>query len=540
MRYKTKITVSVVMLAASVVAMGMILYWGADRAQYNLERAHHAHEEYAAYLSLSAETFRLFKQIRRDLMDGEGETQLDVNLAKIRLQRELERIDAEIQAEFALGLRDGEKDEETLRLASLTEQIGLALDEVTEVERLLSIGERERAVALLSSTLEQRIDGQVSAIIESGLADEREEVNEANAVTDALTGRLRTTASIAIVGATSFAVLSIWLLLAQLRKPLRELEEGTKRLAEGALDYRIEVVGTDEFAALADHFNAMAGQLSHQRQALDDARRNLERQVAERTLELRHANEQLSQRDELRSQFFADISHELRTPITAMRGVAEVAIRTKQDHQSVYVSALKRVVDLSGQLTRLVNDLFLVARSDAGALDLRRMPLDVETVVMTVVEDMQPLYADEGATLQVETTNRSMIVAGDRERLRQVFSILVDNALKHGPKGVETRIKLKLQDKRAIVEVIDNGPGIDARQVNKIFDRFYRGNRGSGPSDGCSGLGLPIAKSLVEAHGGDIEIESAAGAGAAFTVSLPLVPAASLAGKDLSDEREAV
>lgn len=540
MRYKTKVTLCVGMLAGSVIAMAAVLYWGADRAQYNLDRSQRAHEEYAAYLALSAETFRLFKQIRRDLMDGEGETRFDVVLARQRLVQKLDEIESATEAERALGLREGETYEEEQRLAALKEQIGIALSEVTEVEQLLSAGARDRAIALLSSTLEHRIDRQVSAIIDAGLADEREEVAEAQEVTSELTRQLRWVALAAIIGATGFAVFAVLLLLARLRKPLADLEEGTRKIADGVFDHSIDIDGSDEFAALGCHFNGMAAQLGQQRRALEDARRNLERQVAERTVELRHANEQLSQRDEMRSRFFADISHELRTPITAMRGLAEVALRARQDRETSYRTALGRVVDVSDQLTRLVNDLFLIARSESGALDLQKAPVDLQKVASAVAEDLRPLYAEAGATLEVEAPDGPMPVAGDRERLRQVFTILIDNALKHGPKGVTTRIRLAIDGQRCRAEVIDDGEGIAAQELDKIFDRFYRGNRGKEASASNSGLGLPIAKSLVQAHRGEIRVESEVGRGTVFTICLPLLTTVDIADDGPAGEREAV
>ena len=538
MRYKTKVTLSVAMLALSIVAMAAVLYWGAERAQYNLERSRLAHQEYSGYLALSAETFRLFKRIRRDLMDGEGQTKFDVELAKKRLLDRLGTIRSKIEAEREVGFRAGEQDDETARLAALTEQINIALNEVAEVERLLRTGERDNAVTLLSTTLEDRVDRQIGAIIDAGLADELEEVMDAEAATNALAQQLRWTALVAIISAASFAVISIWLLLGRLRRPLEALVEGTKKISDGSFSHNIDVAGADEFADLATHFNAMAVQLGNQRSAIDDARRNLEKQVADRTVELRHANEQLSQRDEMRSRLFADISHELRTPITAMRGLAEVALRTRKDHESVYRGALGRIVDVSGQLTRLVNDLFLIARSDAGALDMQKAEVDLGAVVKAVVHDMQPLYEKAGATLRFETPEQPVTVAGDKERLRQLLTILTDNALKHGTDDVEATIRLTASGGRCSIDVVDNGHGIEARELGRVFDRFYRGNRSNKPSNMGGGLGLPIAKSLVQAHGGEIGVKSELGKGAVFTVSLPLINSTGTTDGMLSGQTE--
>ena len=526
------------MLALSVIAMAAVLYSGADRAQYNLDRSRLAHQEYSAYLELSAETFRLFKRIRRDLMDGEGTTRLDVDLAKSRLLSRLDTIRSKIEAEREVGFRTGEPDDETSRLTALTEQINTALNEVAEVERLLRTGQRDEAITLLSTTLEDRVDRRIGTLIDAGLADELEEVMDAEGATNALARQLRWTAMIAIVSAVSFAVISIWLLLGRLRRPLEALVEGTKKISGGSLDHSIDVTGADEFADLATHFNAMAVQLGNQRAAIDDARRNLEQQVADRTVELRHANEQLSQRDEMRSRLFAEISHELRTPITAMRGLAEVALRAKKDHQTVYKTALGRVVDVSSQLTRLVNDLFLIARSDAGALDMQKAAVDLNAVAQAVKRDMQPLYENAGATLRLEHPEQPVIVAGDKERLRQLLTILTDNALKHGTGDVQATIKLTASDEHCSIDVIDNGHGIEARELGRVFDRFYRGNRSSNPSNKGGGLGLPIAKSLIQAHGGEIGVTSELGKGAVFTITLPLMSGPGAAESASSDQPE--
>ena len=540
MRYKTKVTLSVAMLALSVIAMAAVLYSGADRAQYNLDRSRLAHQEYSAYLALSAETFRLFKRIRRDLMDGEGTTRFDVELAKTRLLDRLGAIRSKIEDERELGFRKGETDDETSRLANLTEQINTALNEVAEVEKLLRTGKRDEAITLLSTTLEDRVDRKISALIDAGLADELEEVMDAEAATNALAHQLRWTAIIAIVSAVTFAVISIWLLLGRLRRPLEALVEGTKKISDGSFDHSIDVAGADEFADLATHFNAMAVQLGNQRAVIDDARRNLEQQVADRTVELRHANEQLSQRDEMRSRLFAEISHELRTPITAMRGLAEVALRAKKDHKTVYKGALGRIVDVSSQLTRLVNDLFLIARSDAGALDMQKAAVDLNAIARAVSHDMQPLYQKAGAALRLELPEHPVIVAGDKERLRQLLTILTDNALKHGTGDVQATIKLTAAGEHCSIDVIDNGHGIEAREIGRVFDRFYRGNRSNNPSNKGGGLGLPIAKSLVQAHGGEIDVASELGKGSVFTITLPLMSDPGAAESAISEQPEVV
>lgn len=521
MLFKTKISLCLFILTVAVIASAGLLYWGTGRAAYNLERSHLASEELAVYLSLSAETYRVFKQIRRDMMDGSGEPRFDLQVAKGRFEHELTQLKTEIERELALPARHNEDNRELQRLADLTTEIDAALNEVTTAQELLRAGQRGEALALLSATLETRIDGRVSNIIDAGLIDEREEVAEAKAEADALIRKLRQVATLTALLAAVFTIGATWFLLRYLRGPLEALSEGTSRIAAGHLDHRIHLPGRDEFAALAQRFNSMAVDLKRQHQALESARDSLEKTVAQRTDELRQSNKRLENRDEMRRQFFADVGHELRTPITIIRGEAEVALRSRKEREQVYGAALKRIVDVTSQLTHLVNDLFLMARSQAGTVDMRKEAVRLNDLVLAVTEEMRTSALERDADLESDLPDTPVMVRGDTARLRQLLVILIDNALQHGQTGIRVCTGLAVAKNAVTLSVSDTGPGITEPDLDSVFERFYRGNKAAQRSAGGTGLGLPIAKTIVTAHGGQITVESKLGAGTTFRIQMP-------------------
>jgi len=511
-------------MAAALIGSAGILYWGTGRAAYNLERSNLAHEELASYLSLSAQTYRIFNKVRRDMVEGSGVPTADLQIAKVAFKDELAKLKAKIDLELQLPPRQRENSEELERLTGLTTEIDLALEEVTAAQALIEAGQRETAIVLLSTMLETRIDGRVGEIIDSGLADEREEVAEAKAATDALISNLRLIAWATAILAALFAAGAIWFLLRHLRAPLMALSEGTSRIAAGHLDHRIQVTGHDEFANLARRFNNMAGDLKQQRISLEAARDSLENTITERTAELRKANRHLENRAEMRRQFFADVGHELRTPITVIRGEAEVALRTKTSgREKIYRRALEHVVEVSGQLTNLVNDLFLIARSQAGSVDMRKEPVDLKALVEAVTEELQIFATEKGAELCCEVSAAPIMAKGDGARLRQLLMILIDNAIQHCQKDVCVKTILKIENDIVDLCVRDTGPGISEADLENLFERFYRGNSAGRASASGSGLGLPIAKTIVNAHGGRIFVESKVGVGTDFCIHLPLI-----------------
>ena len=221
-------------------------------------------------------------------------------------------------------------------------------------------------------------------------------------------------------------------------------------------------------------------------------------------------------------RFTADASHELRTPLTALRTEVEVALNkplSLAEHQHLLGSVLEDLAWMS----RLTDQLLTLSRRDAGVEHLTPAPVNLHSLLSGVVDALRPLAESRGVRLQFDA-EPAVEVAGDEGRLRQVFINLLDNALKYTPEGGAVTMRVQQQGDAGVVTVADTGVGIAPEHLPHVFDRFYRVDKARTRAEGGTGLGLSIAQSIVQAHGGRIEMTSAVGHGTVFTVILPQEP----------------
>jgi two-component system, OmpR family, sensor histidine kinase CiaH len=225
-----------------------------------------------------------------------------------------------------------------------------------------------------------------------------------------------------------------------------------------------------------------------------------------------------TQRLALRRQreFAADASHELRTPLTVIRSSVEYLGRHRSEPVAAVGDALEDITAEVDQLSTLVEDLLLLARSDSGAVELDRLPLDLGDVAGEAASTMAQPAADRNVRIVVDPEPAA--VTGDPVRLRQLVAILVDNAIRHSPAGGEVRVAVRADGRSSDLSVEDDGPGIRPEDLPRVFDRFWRA---PGAPPGGTGLGLAIAQWIVERHGGRIAVINRAGGGARFDVHLP-------------------
>jgi signal transduction histidine kinase len=229
-------------------------------------------------------------------------------------------------------------------------------------------------------------------------------------------------------------------------------------------------------------------------------------------------------RESLRRQreFAADASHELRTPLSVIRATVEHFERHPEVRLGEEADALADVRAEVDHLTALVGDLLLLARTDSGVEELAAESFDLEPVVREGLDGLRAVAAERSVEIDVDTVPAPL--TGDRTRLRQLATILADNAIRHGPAGSRVRVGLRPRDKGgATLTVDDQGPGIRAEDRARVFDRFWRA---PGASAGGTGLGLAIAHWVVDRHGGTIDVADAPGGGARFEVQLPARPPA--------------
>jgi PAS domain S-box-containing protein len=251
---------------------------------------------------------------------------------------------------------------------------------------------------------------------------------------------------------------------------------------------------------------------------------------------LRTAHQKLTELNESRSHFFADISHELRTPLTVIRGEAEVTLRGKNTPTSEYRTTLERIVQLTNQMNKLVGDLLFLARSESGTLQITLKPMSLLTMLNEVCQEANILAQSRSITVTFEGPSHHGINQGDPERLKQLFLILTDNAIKYGRKGGTIVMRMETTDVDTQVSVTDDGIGIPAEDLPHVFERAYRAWRGRPSAVGGAGLGLPIAKWIAEAHQGTISIASLPDRGTTVTVRLPFAKSATSQSRNEADQ----
>ncbi|MCF6092962.1 cell wall metabolism sensor histidine kinase WalK [Microaerobacter geothermalis] len=225
--------------------------------------------------------------------------------------------------------------------------------------------------------------------------------------------------------------------------------------------------------------------------------------------------------EQMRSQFVANVSHELKTPITAIKGFAETLIDSETLDEETTRKFLQIIYDESERLNRLIKDIL-----DLSKIEQRDFPLEITEVNITqIINDILDLMREEitQKKLKIVFDENSLLLEGDKDRLRQIFLNVISNAIVYTPEGGTIWIRFGNMEEHVEIEVKDTGIGIPKKDLSRIFERFYRVDKARSRSSGGTGLGLAIVKHLVDAHHGTIRVESAEGKGTSFFIMLPLV-----------------
>jgi len=326
--------------------------------------------------------------------------------------------------------------------------------------------------------------------------------------------RLRNVSITVIVVLLIGGLLLAYLIARSISRPLTELRDGVKALAGGDLSTRVTISDGIEVTSLANEFNKMAGRLN-------DLYETLERKVEERTIELQEANARLKELDDLKSEFVSMASHELRSPMASMKmGVSTVLremVGPLNDDQKQMLDIAERNID---RLTNLTSELLDLTQIEAGQLDIDLRDCDLFELAREVVEADQPLARDKGLGLQVVSKDGPVVVRCDRDRIYQVIQNIVGNSLKFTENGwVRVSVDGVAGGGRVCIE--DTGPGIPADSIGTIFEKWSRAHSETRSEMRGTGLGLAICKGIIEAHGGDISLESAPARGTTVCFTLP-------------------
>ncbi|WP_336486960.1 sensor histidine kinase [Methylobacterium nigriterrae] len=340
-----------------------------------------------------------------------------------------------------------------------------------------------------------------------------------------LSQRLRLASGLAVLLALGIVIV----LYRSVTRPTLARIEAVRKAAgavgRGELDTRLSVATRDELGLLVANFNRMAARLSRREGRLAADRAALEDTVEARTADLRAANERLEAVDRSRRRFFADVSHELRTPLTVILGECDLASRStgrSVDFGPVFATIRKR----AQRLKLRVEDLLRVARSESGQIELERRAISAVSVLAEAVENAGSDAARRRVALTLDPGDRDVEILADREWLRQVVESLIDNALRHaaGASRVSVALRAAGPPETATITITDDGPGFGEGESD-LFERFRRGVR---PGETGFGIGLALARWVIEHHDGSIRLgRGEDGRGARVTLTLPVLDLAS-------------
>jgi signal transduction histidine kinase len=290
------------------------------------------------------------------------------------------------------------------------------------------------------------------------------------------------------VGAVVLALAMVQFLARGMTSPLREMASAAQAMAKGDYSRRVTATSKDEVGELAAAFNRMAADLAEV--------------------------------DRMRRDLVANVSHELRTPISALQAVLENLVDEVESPDPV---VLMRLLGQVERLGGLVNQLLDLSRLESGAIPLRSRTFSVADLLKTAADESRlQARGPNGVVVEVSVEPADLEVYGDPERVHQVVANLLDNAIAHSPPGGGVRLEASRDGGVARIEVRDEGPGIPSDEAARVFERFYRSDTARSSPEGSSGLGLAIARWIVDLHGGDIRVDTTYSNGCNMVVELPL------------------
>ena len=414
--------------------------------------------------------------LNREQSEGLGPARVTIELLLPRLTQatrtEISTLSGMDEVQGALPQLEGAR-----RIVELYHSIDVAMNNVLSLSR---VGQRDAALGVLQRQVSFRIANELQPLLTGAADDERKEID----------------AQIARLGAA--------------QRPLF--------IAAGA----VAIIGLLAIIGLGLLlWRAVSAALAEERRRSAEAGQKLSTEVEARAAQLRAANEQLREIDRRRGQFLADVSHELRTPLTILRGEADVALRGKDD-AALQRQSLERIQGQAADLSHLLEDLLEFARSAAEDQPYVMADIQLDEVVAAAAQEAQTLAAPREVVVRLQLGDQGRHLDGDFRRLKQALIIGLDNAIKHSPPGTTVTLATAIEGTDAKVSILDEGSGVDEVDLPRVFERFYRGRDEEDTLASGLGIGLAIAKDIVERHGGSISLSNRPEGGAVLAILLPV------------------
>lgn len=526
--YRKKLVLAFICLCSLMLLQAAVTYWLVQTVQKYEKRSQVAHDMLTRLTDISADKQRLKVWYAQLLLTG--------NAPEATRDQLLVKIDNNIQALRRLSTVQAS----ILQEAGRTVGSDTGLDTLSILEQNFSNFSQRVVLTLADRQLDSKEEiwtdvlgifdmantRDVRVLIAGAIKQQAEIYRQAQEDENAAIRLSNLVLGIMIALTCAATLLMAWYFARQLKQPLEDLLLSTRQLQDGNLDSDQPVVvpqrSQDEFGQLAHSFNAMALEIHNTR--LRDRAKNelLEAAVQERTAQLTLANANLQQEDVRRSQLFADLSHELRTPATAILGEAEIALRGHDKTVSDYRLSLGNIAATTRQLAQRINELLLLAREQALVSDLRMAAVPLHSVLRETLAQARSIAQGSGVTVLDQREAPKLEVRTDAAKLFQILMTLYDNAVRYTPEGGEVRTQVDFSESGVLVSITDTGIGLLPHEEPELFRRSFRGEQARRMRSDGAGLGLAIAKTLADALGVTVQLQNHAGGGCRALVSIPL------------------
>lgn len=495
-----------------LVALGgiAVAFWSGQQMRHYRDRVALAHRSYDNHLLIAADTYLLFKRYADFALDNSTASPEATNELIARLRRTIGETRAIILKDVVTV---GPEERRERELLTEIEQIVETL--ITRYRQHASDPRPEDpapGLLDLSRALSKDIKRDFRILIADALQSQERQMAQADALAQA---RLRMTERVGLVAIALFLLITLVALVTfrlRIALPLRQLMTGVHGFAHSDFSREIELRRRDELGEIAGLLNRMAAAVTERTDTLTARNEQLDQAVKARTRELERLLSEAQKAEENRRQLLADVSHELRTPLTVIQGESDVALRGAEKTADEYREALRNTKLAAAHTAKLVDDLLFIARNEAGAARLNLETFDLAELLIETAE------LSENPVKTVMAAADPSITA-DRTRIRQLVLALLHNARNHG--GHDVTVRLVQSGSSFVLSVEDDGPGLPDSEKERVFERYFRGSNASDRYAEGLGLGLPMVRSIAEAHGGSARIEDREGGGTVARVELP-------------------